>query len=115
MHLKTAAALALTAVKSEDQRELAKLVDSARTSFNDAPRMAWGGARLLYPSRPPLGSPCFSACRFEQAHLCKAGDSWVGGAGVCTAWHSTQSHGGRHCQSRACSFDAGGLQSFARW
>lgn len=43
MHQKTAAALALTAVKSEDQRELAKIVDSARTSFNEAGRVSWGG------------------------------------------------------------------------
>jgi large subunit ribosomal protein L7Ae len=43
VHQKTAAALALTAVKSEDQRELAKIVDSARTSFNDGPRISWGG------------------------------------------------------------------------
>ena len=41
--MKTAAALALTAVKAEDQRELAKIVESARTSFNDAARMPWGG------------------------------------------------------------------------
>jgi hypothetical protein len=52
VHLKTAAALALTAVKSEDQRELAKIVDSARTSFNDAPRMTWGGARVPSPLQP---------------------------------------------------------------
>ncbi len=43
VHQKTAAALALTAVKSEDQRELAKIVDSARTSFNEGARVSWGG------------------------------------------------------------------------
>ncbi|BDA42757.1 60S ribosomal protein L7a-2 [Coccomyxa sp. Obi] len=43
VHQKNAAALALTAVKSEDQRELAKIVDSARTSFNEGPRVSWGG------------------------------------------------------------------------
>ncbi|EIE24581.1 L30e-like protein [Coccomyxa subellipsoidea C-169] len=43
VHQKTAAALALTAVKSEDNRELSKIVDSAKTSFNDGPRVSWGG------------------------------------------------------------------------
>lgn len=43
VHMKNAAALALTAVKGEDQREMDKVLESARTSFNDAPRMAWGG------------------------------------------------------------------------
>ena len=64
VHLKTAAALALTAVKSEDQRELAKIVDSARTSFNEAPRMAWGGAHPYFsPSCPPsLGRSSSTAC-----------------------------------------------------
>ena len=43
VHMKNAAALALTAVKGEDQRELDKVIESARTSFNEAPRMSWGG------------------------------------------------------------------------
>ena len=43
VHMKNAAALALTAVKGEDQRELDKVLESARTGFNDAPRMSWGG------------------------------------------------------------------------
>ena len=43
VHKKNATALALTAVKSEDQRELAKIVETAKSSFNDAPRVSWGG------------------------------------------------------------------------
>ncbi len=43
VHKKTATALALTAVKNEDQRELAKLVDSFKAQFNDGPRVNWGG------------------------------------------------------------------------
>ena len=43
VHMKNAAALALTAVKGEDQRELDKVLESAKTSFNEAPRMSWGG------------------------------------------------------------------------
>lgn len=43
VHKKTATALALTAVKNEDQRELAKIIDAAREMFNEAPRAAWGG------------------------------------------------------------------------
>ena len=29
--------------EGEDQRELDKVLESARTGFNDAPRMSWGG------------------------------------------------------------------------
>ena len=43
VHKKTAAALALTNVKSEDQREFAKIVETAKSSFNDGPRVNWGG------------------------------------------------------------------------
>ena len=43
VHKKTATALALTNVKGEDQREFAKLVETARQSYNDGPRMSWGG------------------------------------------------------------------------
>lgn len=43
MHKKNATALALTAVKSEDQRELAKIVETAKSGFNDGPRVTWGG------------------------------------------------------------------------
>ncbi|KAK9865470.1 hypothetical protein WJX84_005507 [Apatococcus fuscideae] len=46
IHMKTATALALTAVKSEDQREFAKLVETAKQSFNDGPRVSWGGGIL---------------------------------------------------------------------
>ena len=41
VHQKTAAALCLTGVKSEDERELAKLVDTAN-SMNES-RVQWGG------------------------------------------------------------------------
>jgi len=43
VHKKTATALALTSVKAEDQREFAKLVETAKQSYNDAPRVQWGG------------------------------------------------------------------------
>ncbi len=42
MHQKNAAALALTAVKNEDQREFAKLVDSFKSQFNEGPRVQVG-------------------------------------------------------------------------
>ena len=43
VHKKNATALALTGVKGEDNREFAKLVESAKSSFNDGPRINWGG------------------------------------------------------------------------
>lgn len=43
VHQKTAAALALTEVKGEDDRELAKVVESANALFLEGPRVAWGG------------------------------------------------------------------------
>ena len=43
VHKKTAAVLALTAVKSEDKRELEKIVESANHMFKDAARLSWGG------------------------------------------------------------------------
>merc|ERR1712130_66916 len=43
VHKKTATALALTAVKSEDQREFSKIVESAKNTFNDGARVSWGG------------------------------------------------------------------------
>ncbi len=43
MHKKTATALALTAVKNEDNRELAKLVEAFKNQYNDGPRVNWGG------------------------------------------------------------------------
>ena len=43
VHQKNAAALCLTSVKSEDQREFGKIVEAARASFNDGGRIMWGG------------------------------------------------------------------------
>ena len=43
VHKKTATALALTGVKSEDQREFSKIVESAKAAFNDGARVNWGG------------------------------------------------------------------------
>jgi large subunit ribosomal protein L7Ae len=44
VHQKNAAALALTEVKGDDSRELAKVVESANALFGkDAPRIGWGG------------------------------------------------------------------------
>jgi len=43
VHQKTATALALTAVKNEDQREFAKIVESCKANFNQGARISWGG------------------------------------------------------------------------
>jgi len=43
VHKKTAAALALTAVKNEDQREFGKLAEAFKNTFNDGGRVTWGG------------------------------------------------------------------------
>jgi len=43
VHKKNAAALALTGVKNEDQREFAKLVDSFKAQYNEGARVQWGG------------------------------------------------------------------------
>jgi len=44
VHQKNAAALALTEVKGDDARELAKVVESANALFGkDGPRVGWGG------------------------------------------------------------------------
>lgn len=43
VHKKNAAALALTGVKNEDQREFSKLVDSFRAQYNEGSRVQWGG------------------------------------------------------------------------
>lgn len=43
VHKKTATALALTAVKNEDQREFAKIVESCKANYNEGPRISWGG------------------------------------------------------------------------
>lgn len=58
---KNAAAVALTAVKNEDQRELAKLVESAKQLFNEGPRVSWGGGIMGPKSqvRPPISLPSF--------------------------------------------------------
>jgi hypothetical protein len=54
---KNAAAVALTAVKNEDQRELAKLVESAKQLFNDGPRVTWGGGIMGPKSQVSLAPP----------------------------------------------------------
>jgi large subunit ribosomal protein L7Ae len=43
VHKKNAAALCLTGVKNEDQREFAKLVDSFKAQYNEGARVQWGG------------------------------------------------------------------------
>ena len=43
VHKKTAAAVAVTGVKNEDQRELAQLVETAKSNYNSVKRTAWGG------------------------------------------------------------------------
>ncbi|KAI8468288.1 MAG: 50S ribosomal protein L30e-like protein [Monoraphidium minutum] len=43
VHKKTSAALCLTGVKSDDQREFGKLVESFKAQFNEGARVQWGG------------------------------------------------------------------------
>jgi large subunit ribosomal protein L7Ae len=46
VHQKTAAALAVTAVKNEDKHDFSKIVESVKASFNDRydeARRSWGG------------------------------------------------------------------------
>ncbi|GBF88320.1 60S ribosomal protein L7a [Raphidocelis subcapitata] len=43
VHKKTAAALAVTGIKPEDQREFGKLVESVKAQFNEGARVTWGG------------------------------------------------------------------------
>eukprot|EP00882_Tetradesmus_deserticola_P024463 GHRQ01026735.1.p2 GENE.GHRQ01026735.1~~GHRQ01026735.1.p2 ORF type:complete len:151 (-),score=88.15 GHRQ01026735.1:250-702(-) len=43
VHQKNAAALAVTGVKNEDQREFGKLVESFKNQFNEGSRVQWGG------------------------------------------------------------------------
>jgi large subunit ribosomal protein L7Ae len=43
VHKKTAAALAVTGVKPEDQREFGKIVESVKAQFNEGARVNWGG------------------------------------------------------------------------
>lgn len=43
VHKKNATALAVIGVKGEDQREFAKLIETARQVYNDGPRVTWGG------------------------------------------------------------------------
>lgn len=43
VHKKTAACCALTAVKNEDQRELAQIVETCKNNFNNVKRTSWGG------------------------------------------------------------------------
>jgi hypothetical protein len=51
VHQKNAAALALTAVKNEDQREFAKLVDSFKNQFNEGSRVQVGMLRGVAAGR----------------------------------------------------------------
>jgi len=46
VHKKNATALALTAVKNEDQREFAKIVEDCKSRYNEGPRITWGGGIL---------------------------------------------------------------------
>ncbi|GFH25208.1 ribosomal_L7Ae domain-containing protein [Haematococcus lacustris] len=43
VHKKNATALAITAVKNEDQREFAKLAESFKSQYNEGARIGWGG------------------------------------------------------------------------
>jgi large subunit ribosomal protein L7Ae len=43
VHKKTAACCALTAVKPEDQRDFAQIVETCKSNFNNIKRTSWGG------------------------------------------------------------------------
>lgn len=43
VHKKSAACVALTGVKSEDQRDFAQLVETCKSNFNSVKRTSWGG------------------------------------------------------------------------
>ena len=43
VHKKTAACCALVSVKNEDQRELAQIVETCKSNYNNVKRTAWGG------------------------------------------------------------------------
>jgi large subunit ribosomal protein L7Ae len=40
---KTASCCALTAIQNEDQRELAQLVETCKSNYNNVKRISWGG------------------------------------------------------------------------
>lgn len=46
VHKKNAAVLCITEVKSDDQKEFAKVAQTARATFNDGTRIGWGGGIL---------------------------------------------------------------------
>jgi large subunit ribosomal protein L7Ae len=86
VHQKNAAALALTAVKNEDQREFAKLADSFKSQFNEGTRVqvgAWLGARCVQQSSLPA---CRALCADRRLpvlftlchHTCQT-PQWGGG------------------------------------
>jgi len=70
VHQKNAAALALTAVKNEDQREFAKLVDSFKSQFNEGSRVQVGRERCL---------GCMGEGGLDsQSDVSSSGDVWLG-------------------------------------
>lgn len=86
VHQKNAAALALTAVKNEDQREFAKLVDSFKNQFNEGTRVQVGG--LIDSVRGLCG--CVGMCGWAcvGGHVCVGMCGWAyqqwGAQGVVT-------------------------------
>lgn len=46
VHQKTAAVLAITGVRNEDQKELVRLADLCTSSYNEGQRVSWGGGVL---------------------------------------------------------------------
>ncbi|CAD7703003.1 unnamed protein product [Ostreobium quekettii] len=54
VHQKTAACLAITNVKNEDQREFSKIVETCKAMFNEGPRISWGGGVLGMKSQHKL-------------------------------------------------------------
>lgn len=46
VHKKNAACLCLTHIKNEDQKEFTKVMESAKSKFNEGSRIGWGGGIL---------------------------------------------------------------------
>lgn len=54
VHKKTAACLAITTVKNEDQREFSKIVETCKAMYNEGPRITRGGGLLGMKSQHKL-------------------------------------------------------------
>lgn len=56
VHQKHAAALCLTSVRNEDQREFAKIAETCSDMFNKGSKIGWGGGVLGYKASKKLAA-----------------------------------------------------------